>query len=511
MRSLVNSTIRLYLKSRYHKIEHSILHPNITQSDVLENLLFAATDTEFGQRYGFGSIKHYDDFKSRVPLCDYEDMKGYIHRMMCGQRDVLWPGQVKWYAKSSGTTNDKSKYIPVSKQNLKHCHSKGFWDSLAILYNNFPEAKIFEYNNLVLGGNLYDFPPCAETRFGDISAILIHEMPLVGRPFYSPDFETAFIKKWDEKIERAAQLASRDGDIGSIGGVPTWNIVLFKRILEITGKSNLLEVWPNLQVYMHGGVNFEPYRSQFEALIPKEDFIYHEVYNASEGYFACQNDYSTHDMLLLPDCGIFYEFIPMDQFETNPDAAVSLADVEVDRNYALVISTNSGLWRYIPGDTVKFTSTHPYKMVVSGRTKHFINAFGEEVMVANTDQAISKACQETGSKIRDYMVAPIYLDTQKKGGHQWLIEFDGPVPELSGFADKLDSHLQQINSDYEAKRFENMALQRLQVIAVPVGTFEKWLRRKGKIGAQIKVPRLSNHRDHLEDMVSMLKEQEVLS
>ena len=321
MRGIVNSTIRLYLKTRYKKLEYSTMHPHVSQADVLENLLFSASETEIGTRYRFDEIRKYQDFKDRLPIGDYEDVKQDINRMMHGAPDVLWPGVVNWYAKSSGTTNDKSKFIPVSRQNLKHCHVKGFWDSLAVLYNNFPEAKIFEYNNLVLGGTLYDFEPHPETKFGDISAILIHEMPLVGRPFYSPDFETAFMKKWDEKIERAAQLASRDQDIGSIGGVPTWNIVLFKRILEITGKSNLLEVWPNLQVYLHGGVNFEPYRCQFETLIPKSDFIYQETYNASEGYFACQNDYSSHDLLLFLDCGIFYEFLPLEMLGQDHSAA----------------------------------------------------------------------------------------------------------------------------------------------------------------------------------------------
>ena len=510
MRSIVNSTLRLYLKTRYKKIEYSILHPHVIQADMLENLLFSASETEIGTRYQFDEIRNYQQFKERLPICDYEDVKNDIHRMMHGTPDILWPGKVRWFAKSSGTTNDKSKFIPVSRQNLKHCHVKGFWDSLSILYNNYPDAKIFEYNNLVLGGTVSDFEPYPETKFGDISAILIHEMPLVGRPFYSPDFETAFMKKWDEKIERAAQLASRDQDIGSIGGVPTWNIVLFKRILEITGKSNLLEVWPNLEVYLHGGVNFQPYRSQFEALIPKSDFIYQETYNASEGYFACQNDYSTNDLLLLLDCGIFYEFIPLEKLGHDQDAAMPLEQVETGKNYALVISTNSGLWRYMPGDTVMFTSTDPYKLVITGRTKHFINAFGEEVMVSNTDEAISRTMAAMNNKIREYMVAPIYLNTTAKGGHQWLIEFDGDVPDLDQFADKLDQNLQNINSDYEAKRFQDMALKRLEIVAVPPQTFEKWLRKRGKIGAQVKVPRLSNDRQQVEDVLSMLNQEAVL-
>jgi hypothetical protein len=510
MRSIVNSTIRLYLKTRYKKIEYSMLHPQVIQADVLENLLFSASETEVGNRYRFDEIRNYQNFKERVPISNYEDVKDDIHRMMLGTPDVLWPGKITWFAKSSGTTNDKSKFIPVSRQNLKHCHVKGFWDSLAILYNNFPDAKIFEYNNLVLGGTLYDFEPNPETRFGDISAILIHEMPLVGRPFYSPDFETAFMKKWDEKIERAAQLASRDKDIGSIGGVPTWNIVLFKRILEITGKSNLLEVWPNLQVYLHGGVNFQPYRSQFEALIPKSDFIYQETYNASEGYFACQNDYGSQDLLLFLESGIFYEFIPLDKLDSDHSAAIPLEQVETGKNYALIISTNAGLWRYMPGDTVMFTSTNPYKLVITGRTKHFINAFGEEVMVSNTDEAIARTSVEMNVKIREYTVAPVYLNTTSRGCHQWLIEFDGELPDLDRFAALLDQNLQNINSDYEAKRFQDMALKRLEIVAVPPQTFEKWLRIRGKMGAQVKVPRLSNDRRQIDDILVMLNQSVTL-
>ncbi len=510
MRSIVNTTIRIYLKTLYKKIEHSFRHPHIYQADVLENLLFSASDTEIGKKYHFNRLRNYGQFRKRVPLCVYDDIKKQIARMMHGQHDVLWPGRVSWYAKSSGTTSDKSKFIPISKQNLKHCHVKGFWDALSVLYHNFPTAKIFEYNNLVIGGTLNEFKPYPQTRFGDISAILIHEMPLVGRPFYSPDFETAFMKKWDKKIERTAQLASRDRDIGSIGGVPTWNIVLFKRILEITGKSHLLEVWPHLQVYVHGGVNFKPYRNQFEQLIPKRDFIYQEIYNASEGYFACQNDFRNHDLLLFPDCGIFYEFVPIDEFEQDPYFAIPLSEVEVGKNYAMVISTNAGLWRYLPGDTVRFTSKDPYKLVITGRTKHYINAFGEEVMVSNTDQAISDTCSALDVKIRDYMVAPVYLSTEDQGCHQWLVEFDGPVPDLDVFANVLDRSLQNINSDYEAKRYQDLALKRLEIIKVPRTTFEKWLRKNGKIGVQIKVPRLSNDRKNIEDVLSMLNEEALL-
>ncbi len=507
MRKIVNSTIRLYLKSRYNKMEYSIRNPSVSQADMLENLLFTASETEFGSRYDFKEIRHYDDFRAKVPACRYDEIKEDIRRMMLGEQDVLWPGKVNWYAKSSGTTSDKSKFIPVSRQCLKHCHVKGFWDALSILYHNHPEAKIFEFNNLVVGGTLYDFPENPETRYGDVSAILIHEMPLVGRPFYSPDFETAFMKQWDEKLERTAQLASKDRDIGSIGGVPTWNIVLFRRILELTGKSHLLEVWPNLEVYLHGGVSFEPYREQFQALIPRDDFIYQEVYNASEGYFGCQFDLERNDLMLFPDCGIFYEFVPLDKLDNPGDHALSLQEISVGVNYAMMITTNAGLWRYLIGDTVMFTEKYPFRLKVTGRTKHFINVFGEEVMVSNTDEAISITCRKMNVKIRDYTVAPIFLTTQGRGGHEWLVEFDGEVPDLDIFASMLDKTLQGLNSDYEAKRYGDLALTRLQVKAVPAETFARWLASKGKVGAQVKVPRLSNKREVLEDVLMMVKDQ----
>ncbi len=486
---------------------YSVSQPHVSQSDVLENLLFSASDTEFGIQHKFSEIRHYGDYRQQVPIAEYDDIKHYIKRMMYGERDVLWPGKVRWFSRSSGTTADKSKFIPVSKQCLKDCHVKGFWDSLAVLYHHHPEAKIFEYNNLVVGGSLYQFSPHPETRYGDVSAILIHEMPLVGRPFYSPDFETASLKKWDEKIERTAQLASQDVDIGTIGGVPTWNIVLFKRILEITGKDHLLEVWPHLELYVHGGVNFEPYRNQFESLIPKKDFLYKDVYNASEGYFAFQ-DHTASDLLLFPDGGIFYEFVPMNRLDNAAEHAISLREVQPGVNYAMLISTNAGLWRYMIGDTVTFTSTDPYRIRITGRTKHFINAFGEELMVDSTDRAISHACQQMGIKIRDYTAAPIYLDTDQKGRHEWLIEFEHEVPDLLTFSTILDTFLQKINSDYEAKRFGDLAMQKLSVKAVPVGTFARWLKKKGKVGAQVKVPRLSNNRTMIEEVLEMIHEHE---
>ncbi len=493
MKRLVNSSVRLYLASRYKKLEHAIQHPIVTQHEVLENLIYKASDTVVGRRHRFDRMKRYQDFQREVPVCEYNEIKHLIDRMMCGERDVLWPGQVKWYAKSSGTTSDRSKFIPVSKESLKDNHISGGWDALAILYQNYPDARVFEYKNLVITGRLDRFAAYPDTRYGDVSAIMFDQMPLIGRPFSTTDMETANIRDWEEKIERIAAIASADPDITSIGGVPTWNIVLFKRILEITGKKHLQEVWPNLQIYLHGGVNFEPYRLLFQKLIPdQKKMVYQEVYNASEGFFASQFDNDTRDMMLLLDNGVFYEFIPMDVWPERK--AIPLEEVEVGKNYCIVISTNGGLWRYMPGDTITFTSTNPYRIRITGRTKHFINAFGEEVMVSDTDLALSRTCEQLGAEIKDYTVAPTFSGAGV-GAHDWMIEFVNEPPCLHEFSKKLDLELQQINSDYAAKRLGDLALQPLQMKIVPEGTFQRWLKSKGKQGAQVKVPRLSNKRD----------------
>jgi len=502
MKRLVNSSVRLYLASRYKKLEHAIQHPIVTQHEVLENLIYKASDTEFGRRHHFERMKRYQDFSREVPICEYNEIKEEIHKMMCGQSDVLWPGRVKWYAKSSGTTSDRSKYIPVSRESLKDCHISGGWDALAILYQNYPNARVFEFKNLVITGRLDRFAGNPETRIGDVSAIMFDQMPLIGRPFSTTDIETANIRDWEEKMERIAQIAARDPDITSIGGVPTWNLVLFKRILEITGKDHLLEVWPNLQIYLHGGVNFEPYRQLFEKLIPNhEQMVYQEGYNASEGFFACQFDHAARDMMLLLDNGVFYEFIPMDIWPERK--AIPLEEVEVGKNYCLVISTNGGLWRYMPGDTVMFTSTSPYRIRITGRTKHFINAFGEEVMVSDTDLAVSRTCQRFSIEIRDYTVAPTFSGPGV-GAHEWMIEFINEPDCRDTFTKALDLELQEINSDYAAKRQGDLALQPLQVQMVPEGTFQRWLKSKGKQGAQVKVPRLSNQRDVVDALQKQL-------
>ncbi len=504
VRKILNKGFKKYLNFQHRRVQRYIETPHPVQDAWLERLVQTAKYTQWGRTFGFKHIKNGDDFAKQVPVQDYESLKPYIKRMMYGEKDVLWSGAVKWYSKSSGTTSDKSKFIPVTSVNLKFCHIRGSWDTMSILYQNNPNARQFENKSLIMGGSLEPFQPYPKTKFGDVSAILIHHMPVVARPFYTPDVDTALMSNFEEKIERMARIVGQEKDLVMIGGVPTWTIVLFKRILELTGKQNMLEVWPNLQAYVHGGVNFEPYREQFKQFIPSSKFIYQEVYNASEGYFAIQNDPKEKDMLLLLDNGVYYEFLPMEEWGNENPETIQLKDVEIGKNYALVISTNSGLWRYLIGDTVTFTSTYPFKVKITGRTKQYINAFGEEVMVSNTDKALTLACEQTGAMVSDYTVAPIYLSGNQKGGHEWLVEFEKLPKNLNNFTNCLDQNLQHINSDYEAKRFKDMALEKLRLQAIPKGSFNKWLKMKGKLGGQHKVPRLSNNRKYVDDILSYI-------
>ena len=479
-------------------------HPHKVQKRKFEYLIGKAANTEWGQKYNYSSINKPEEFRKQVPISEYEDIEKYIIRMMDGAYNVLWPGFVNWYAKSSGTTNSKSKFIPVPKENLRRCHIKGSWDVVTMLYNGRSDSRIFEKKNLVMGGSLTNYENNPMTTYGDISAIMLYNMPIVGRPFYTPDFRTALMHNWDEKIDRMVELCTRE-PVTMFGGVPSWTIVLFRKILEATGKDNILEVWPDVMVYVHGGVGFEPYRSQFESFIPSDDFTFMEVYNASEGYFAIQNDFQSNDMLLLLDNGIYYEFLPMSEYGKENARAIGLEEVELGQNYAMVISTNAGLWRYMIGDTVEFTSISPFKIKITGRTKHFINAFGEEVMVSNTDQALAKTCNEFSVKARDYTVAPVFFKGKSKARHQWLIEFEHDPHDIKSFREKLDKNLQALNSDYEAKRFKNMALENLTIDILPKFTFYKWMERRGKIGGQHKVPRLSNDRKYVDDILNFIK------
>ena len=501
--SFFNTIIKGYLKYRHTRIEQMYRNPTEVQNEVFQSLISKLKLTEYGKSYGINNVKSIPDFKKALPLVYYENLYPNIQKMMEGGEDILWPGKVQWFAKSSGTTNDKSKYIPITDDNLFDNHVAASWDAMSILYDNRPDARIFDRKNLIMGGSLTHINDKLIT--GDVSAILLDRMPAVGRPFYSPDFETALLSDWEEKIEKMAHQCIQD-DIVMFAGVPTWTIVLFKRILEITGKNNMYEVWPNVRTYFHGGVGFAPYVEQFNKFLPGGDLQYYEVYNASEGYFAVQDRPNEKGMLLLLDNAIYYEFLPVENMSDESAETLTLAQVEVGQDYVIIISTSAGLWRYKPGDIVHFTSIAPYRIMVSGRTKHFINVFGEEVMVSNTDKAIQLTCAALGGIVNDYTVGPIFMQEGQKGGHQWLIEFEVIPHEKEAFAKLLDQNLRSINSDYDAKRYKDIALDNLEMDIVPKGTFNKWLKAKGKIGGQSKIPRLSNDRKLLNELTTFIQE-----
>ncbi len=505
MRKLVNLFFKAYFKQRYNRIIYAANHPIEAQLEVFQSLINSAKYTVWGKAHRFKEIKNYRDFSKNVPLQDYDSLKPYIQRMMHGEKGVLWPGRIKWYAKSSGTTADQSKYIPVSIRSLRDCHMKGSRDSMALFYHYFKGASLMENHSMIMGGSLYSYANYEKSKIGDVSAIMMYHLPSIGRPFFIPDVETALLPDWDEKITKFAKAAIQHKDVVMIAGVPTWTILLFEEILRISGKKNMLEIWPNFQVYFHGGVSFVPYKKLFEKYFPSPTVKYHEVYNATEGYFATKVSADDNDLLLMTQNGIYYEFIPLDQFYKGIRDALPLEAVESGKNYVMVISTIAGLWRFIVGDTVKFTSTRPYKITISGRTKQFINAFGEEVMIDNTDQALALTCNSIPAEIMDYTVAPVFMDNTSKGGHQWLIEFKQKPDNLDAFSKLLDENLQRINSDYEAKRYKNIALDNLNIIPLPEGSFAHWLKSKGKLGGQNKVPRLSNDRKYVEEILYFLE------
>jgi hypothetical protein len=462
------------------------------------NLIRRAENTVIGAQYDFSSITSYTSFSERVPVATYEDLQPLIERTRQGEQNVFWDAPIKWFAKSSGTTNAKSKFIPVSNEALEDCHYKGSKDLLCLYLNNNPASEMFMGKSLRLGGSSQIYED-KETLFGDLSAILIENMPIWAEFSSTPSNKISLMSEWETKLT-AIINETKNENVTSFAGVPSWMLVLMNRMLEATGKGNLLEIWPNLEVYFHGGVSFEPYREQYLKLLPKSDFKYYEIYNASEGFFAIQDLNDSSDLLLMLDYGIFYEFIPMDTFGTPNQKVIRLAEVELFKNYAVVITTNSGLWRYLIGDTVRFTSLNPYRIRVSGRTKHHINVFGEELMVENTDQAIAKACQLTHSEVIDYTVAPIFMDGKEKGAHEWMIEFKKNPTDIDQFQTILDQTLQSLNSDYEAKRYNNMTLNPLVINLARKDLFYDWLKERNKLGGQHKIPRLSNQREYLDQL-----------
>ena len=475
--------------------------PEAIQDEVLRKLVQKASATEWGKKYDYRNVRSYEDFQ-RVPVQTYDDIKEYVDRMRHGERDVLWPGEVKWYAKSSGTTNDKSKFIPVSQDGLKHVHYAGGRDSVAFYLQQNPQSRLFSGRALILGGSHAPNYNLKHSLVGDLSAILIENINPLVNLVRVPKKEIALLSDFEEKMEKIARSAM-DKDVTNISGVPSWMLAVIKRVLELKGTDNLSEVWPNLEVFFHGGVAFSPYREQYKQIIRNENMHYMETYNASEGFFGIQNDPADPAMMLMIDYEVFYEFLPMDELDAPNPHIVPLAGVELGKNYAMLISTSCGLWRYLIGDTVKFTSKNPYKFVITGRTKHFINAFGEELMVDNAEQGLARACQETGAQIADYSAAPVFMDAEAKCRHQWLIEFAVMPDSLEKFAKVLDTTLQEINSDYEAKRYKDITLQMLEVVVARPNLFHDWLKGKGKLGGQHKVPRLSNTRDYIEEMLRL--------
>jgi hypothetical protein len=501
---LINSILTWVMKKRIHQIELFQKYPHDVQQELFKNLIATAKNTEFGRQYDFASVSSYDQFRQRVPISTYEQIFPYIERLMRGEQNILWPSEIKWFSKSSGTTNARSKFIPVSPEALNDCHFKGGKDLLSIYVNNYPETTIFDGKGLAVGGSHQqnDYDPSLTSYYGDVSAVIMQNLPVWAQFIRTPSLETALLSNWEEKIEKLAQETALE-NVTNIAGVPTWTLLLIQKIVELQNKNTILDVWPNLQVFFHGAVSFTPYRSLFKHIIPSDRMVYWETYNASEGFFGIQDQKDSEDLLLMLDYGIFYEFIPVEEVETENPTALGLDEVELNKNYAMVISTNAGLWRYNIGDTVKFSSLSPFRIRISGRTKHFMNAFGEEVIVENAETAIAKACEITGAEIDNFTAAPVYIEKDKKGRHQWVIEFKKEPSALSEFTAVLDKTLRSINSDYDAKRAHDLALLQPEISVVKEGTFYNWMKKRGKLGGQNKVPRLSNSREYVEEILSI--------
>lgn len=504
--AIVNAIINWIMKKRVHQIELFMKHPHEVQEEWFQSLLSTAQATEWGKRFDYESISTPTEFKNRVPIQDYNSLKPYIDRMINGEQNVLWPSDIKWFAKSSGTTSDRSKFIPVSDEALEDCHYQGGKDLIAIYCHNRPENKVFTGKGVVLGGShKINTVGNGESSSGDLSAILIRNLPFWAEMYRTPDIETTLNPNFEEKLEKMARLTIEE-NVTNISGVPTWNVVLAKRVLELTGKDNLLEVWPNLELYMHGGVSFKPYREQFKHFIPSDEMYYLENYNASEGYFGIQDRSDSEDLLLMLDYGVYYEFLPMENIGEENPKTLELYEVELDKNYALIISTNAGLWRYMIGDTVKFTTLSPYRIQVTGRTKQYINTFGEELIVDNADGALQVACAATGATIGDYTGGPVYFKEKDAGAHEWIFEFEKEPDDVPKFKHFFDETLRELNSDYDAKRFKSMALNTPVIHVAPKGTFYRWMKSRGKLGGQNKVPRLSNDRIYLDSLLKLMQE-----
>lgn len=498
-----NSIFSWIIKKRIHQIDLFKQYPLEVQEELRLKLVESAKNTVWGKSHRFSTIKSYTDFKNAVPLQEYNSLFPFIQRAMDGELNVLWPKKTNWFAKSSGTTEAKSKFIPVTKDSLEECHYKGGKDLLALYYNNHPKRKLYNGKHLIIGGSAQINQLSTDSYFGDLSAIIVKNLPFWAEIRRTPSKEIALMSEWESKIEKMARSTINE-DVLIIAGVPSWTMVLAKKVLEISGKSNLKEVWPNLELFMHGGVSFEPYKNEFQRLIPDKTMNYVETYNASEGFFGIQDQLDSNELLLMLDYGIYYEFIPMSSFDgVNSKEVCNLENVELHKNYALVISSNGGLWRYIIGDTIQFTSLKPFRFKITGRTKQYINTFGEEIIVDNAEKAIAFACEQTNSQLKEFTAGPIYMQEGQKGGHEWLIEFTKAPENKALFGSLLDEKLCELNSDYAAKRAYNLVLQAPLIQELPEGTFNKWLKSIEKLGGQNKVPRLSNNRQIIEEVIAI--------
>jgi len=498
----ITRVIGKVFEPRLKQIDRYATEAEDIQHNVLMKLLRKAENTEWGKKYDYKSMRNYEDFRRCVPIQTYDDIKPWVERLRAGEKNLIWPSEIQWFAKSSGTTNDKSKFLPVSKESLRDIHYRGGADAVAMYLRINPNSRFFSGKGVILGGSHRPNDNSGHGLVGDLSAILIQNVSPAVNFLRVPSKKVALMDEWESKIEAIANSTIK-ADVTSLSGVPSWFLVLIKNVLEKTGKQTLEEVWPNLEVFFHGGVSFNPYREQYKQIIHSPRMHYVETYNASEGYFGTQNDLSDRSMLIMIDYGIFYEFVPLEDVESENPRVYSLSEVELNKNYAMLISTSSGLWRYMIGDTVKFTNNKPYKFVITGRTKHYINAFGEELIIDNAEKGLTKACAETGAQVNEYSAAPVFMDANAKCRHQWLVEFAKMPDSIEHFASVLDSTLKEVNSDYEAKRWKDIALQPLEVIVARNGLFHDWLKEKGKLGGQHKVPRLSNVRDHIEEMLAL--------
>lgn len=501
---LFNSIVKYILLKRMKRIEYFMRNPHVVQQKVFDQLIEAGKETAWGQEHQYGSIKSPEDFKKRVPVSDYSSLKPYIDRCIQGEDNILWNTPVKWFAKSSGTTSDRSKFIPMTKESLHDCHFKGGTDMLSMFCNMKPDTEMFSGKSLALGGSSkISREKNHKYMVGDLSAVIIENLPIWAEYVRTPGKEVTLHDKWEEKIDRMAEIA-KEKNVTSISGVPSWTLVLLKKLLEITGKQNIKQVWPGLEVFFHGGVNFTPYREQYNQVIPEGEVSYVETYNASEGFFAIQDREKSDELLLLLDYGIYYEFMPLDQLNEKYPNTLGLQEVKTNTNYALIITTNGGLWRYLIGDTVQFTSLDPYRIQVTGRTKNFINAVGEEIIIDNAEKAMAAAAEQTGAVVNEYTAAPVYFSKKENAAHEWLIEFEQEPDSLEKFSRVLDETLRAVNSDYDAKRYQDMVLRNPVVKAVPRNTFYHWMKQRGKLGGQHKVPRLANDRKHIEQILKLI-------